>query len=162
MAGSTRATSGSRSTAVRTVPVARISEADARRAGEADADAVRRRLGDPPSRHRGVPGRVPPDRSRRAARGRGRPRSRRDRRDRPAAWTAWTGPAAAGPWTRPTLALIATQPGVVSTSLAEILGRERFALKSDIRKLKRLGLTLSLDVGYELSRRGRAYLDATS
>jgi hypothetical protein len=64
-----------------------------------------------------------------------------------------------GAWTRPTLALIATHPGVVSTTLAEILGRERFALKTDIRKLKRLGLTLSLEVGYELSPRGQAYLD---
>ena len=36
----------------------------------------------------------------------------------PAAWTASTGPPS-GPWTRATLALIATQPGVVSTALAE-------------------------------------------
>ena len=64
------------------------------------------------------------------------------------------GAAAAGPWTRATLALIATQPGVVSTTLAETLGHERFALKTDIRKLKRLGLTLSLEVGYELSAPG--------
>jgi biotin operon repressor len=50
----------------------------------------------------------------------------------------------------------------VSTALAEALGRERFALKADVRKLKRLGLTLSLEVGYELSPRGRSYLDATA
>jgi biotin operon repressor len=50
----------------------------------------------------------------------------------------------------------------VSTTLAETLGRERFALKTDIRKLKRLGLTLSLEVGYELSPRGQAYLDTTT
>ncbi len=56
--------------------------------------------------------------------------------------------------------LAADQPGVVSTALAESLGRERLALKSDIRKLKALGLTLSLEVGYELSPRGRAFLDA--
>ena len=30
--------------------------------------------------------------------------------------------------------------------------------KLDVRKLKRLGLTVSLEVGYELSPRGRAYL----
>ena len=50
---------------------------------------------------------------------------------------------------------------VVSTALAELLGRERPALKTDVRKLKRLGLTESLEVGYELSPRGRAFLDAT-
>ncbi len=36
----------------------------------------------------------------------------------------------------------------------------RFALKADVRKLKKLGVTLSLEVGYELSPRGHAYLDA--
>jgi hypothetical protein len=51
---------------------------------------------------------------------------------------------------------------VVSTLLAEELGRERFALKADVRKLKRLGLTLSREVGYELSPRGRAYVAATT
>jgi hypothetical protein len=65
---------------------------------------------------------------------------------------------AAGPWTRPTLALIATHPGVVSTTLAATLGRERMAFKADVRKLKRLGLTESLRTGYRLSPRGRAYL----
>jgi hypothetical protein len=33
------------------------------------------------------------------------------------------------------------------------------ALKTDVRKLKALGLTLSLEVGYELSPRGRAFLE---
>lgn len=68
--------------------------------------------------------------------------------------------AAAGPWTRPTLALIAAHPGVVSTTLAATLGRERMAFKADVRKLKRLGLTESLRTGYRLSPRGRAYLGA--
>jgi hypothetical protein len=63
------------------------------------------------------------------------------------------------PWTIATLECIRDHPGVVSTRLAEILGRERFALKDDIRKLKALGLTESLEVGYRLSPRGRAYLE---
>lgn len=67
-----------------------------------------------------------------------------------------------GPWTRATLEVIARNPGVVSTRLAEELGRERFDLKVDIRKLKGLGLTTSLGTGYELSPRGQAYLDASS
>jgi hypothetical protein len=63
-----------------------------------------------------------------------------------------------GPWTRAVLQLIAENPGRVSTDLAEKLGRERPAFKTDVRKLKRLGLTISLDVGYRLSPRGEAFL----
>ena len=39
------------------------------------------------------------------------------------------------------------------------MDRERLAFKRDVRKLKELGLTESLDVGYRLSPRGRAVLD---
>jgi len=63
-----------------------------------------------------------------------------------------------GPWTRQVLALIAEKPGFVSTELAAELGRDRAAFKVDVRKLKRLGLTISLDVGYRLSPRGEAFL----
>ena len=44
--------------------------------------------------------------------------------------------------------------------LAASLGRETLPFKRDVRKLKELGLTESLEVGYRLSPRGRAYLDA--
>ena len=64
-----------------------------------------------------------------------------------------------GAWTRATLDLIARRPAVRAGDLAEQLGRERLPFKADVRKLKRLGLTESLDVGYRLSKRGRAYLD---
>lgn len=64
-----------------------------------------------------------------------------------------------GPWTRPTLDLIARRPAVRAGDLAAELGRERLPFKADVRKLKRLGLTESLDVGYRLSARGRGYLD---
>ena len=37
-------------------------------------------------------------------------------------------------------------------------GRERLAFKADVRKLKELGLTESLEVGFQLSPRGRAVL----
>lgn len=67
---------------------------------------------------------------------------------------------AESPWTSATLALIAERPGTVSTDLAEQLGRERFAFKKDVRKLKELGLTESLDVGYRISPRGLAVLQA--
>ncbi|MGH3737865.1 MAG: hypothetical protein ACRDT6_19975 [Micromonosporaceae bacterium] len=68
---------------------------------------------------------------------------------------------AAAPWTADTLRLIAERPGVVSTELAAELGRERFDFKRDVSKLKRLGLTISLPVGYRLSPRGEAYLRLT-
>ena len=37
---------------------------------------------------------------------------------------------------------------------------ERMPFKANVRKLKELGLTISLEVGYELSTRGRAVLQA--
>jgi len=63
-----------------------------------------------------------------------------------------------GPWTGAVLALIADRPGTVSTVLAEAMGWERQDFKRHVRRLKELGLTLSLDVGYQLSPRGQAYL----
>jgi hypothetical protein len=65
-----------------------------------------------------------------------------------------------GPWTRPILEWIRDHPGVISTELAALLGREVAPMKADIRRLKALGLTESLRVGYRLSPRGRAYLDS--
>ena len=67
-----------------------------------------------------------------------------------------------GPWTRRTLQLIGEQPGVVSTVLARQMKRERLAFKALVRRLKDLGLTYSLEVGYCLSPRGRAYLKASA
>ena len=67
--------------------------------------------------------------------------------------------SAEGPWTLRVLAAIEEQPGVVSTTLAERLGCERAWLKPQVRKLKNLGLTISLRVGYELSPRGRVVLE---
>jgi hypothetical protein len=63
-----------------------------------------------------------------------------------------------GPWTRQALRLIAEQPGVRAPDLAASVGRETLPFKRDVRRLKELGLTISLPVGYELSPRGRAYL----
>jgi hypothetical protein len=63
-----------------------------------------------------------------------------------------------GPWTAATLRLIADRPGVRAADLAAAVGRERHPFKTDVRKLKELGLTESLEVGYRLSPRGRALL----
>lgn len=81
-------------------------------------------------------------------------------------WTRLTGRLARmdatshhGPWTLRVLRLIDQGPGVRAGDLAELEGRERLAFKADVRKLKELGLTESLEVGYRLSPRGRALLD---
>lgn len=64
------------------------------------------------------------------------------------------------PWTAKTLRLIAKHPQVAASQLAKKLGRETLPFKVDVRKLKKLGLTQSFEVGYELSPRGRAFLAA--
>ncbi|HEY7105263.1 MAG TPA: hypothetical protein VH986_02555 [Acidimicrobiia bacterium] len=65
-----------------------------------------------------------------------------------------------GPWTRATLGAIASRPATRAPDLAASFGRETAPFKVDVRKLKNLGLTLSLQVGYQLSPRGEAYLRA--
>ncbi|HEY8218360.1 MAG TPA: hypothetical protein VIH82_14575 [Acidimicrobiia bacterium] len=63
-----------------------------------------------------------------------------------------------GPWTLVVLELIASRPATRAPDLAATLGRETAPFKTDVRKLKELGLTESLQVGYRLSPRGVAYL----
>jgi hypothetical protein len=65
-----------------------------------------------------------------------------------------------GPWTEAVLRLISMHEARRAGDLAEMLGRERLPFKADVRKLKELGLTESLEVGYRLSPRGRALLAA--
>jgi hypothetical protein len=65
-----------------------------------------------------------------------------------------------GAWTRETLDLIDLYPTVRAPDLAARVGRETADFKKDVRKLKELGLTESLDIGYLLSPRGRAVVDA--
>jgi hypothetical protein len=68
-----------------------------------------------------------------------------------------------GPWTRAVLEVVAAQPATRAADLAAGFGRETQPFKNDVRKLKNLGLTESLEVGYRLSPRGRAFLeDGTS
>lgn len=65
-----------------------------------------------------------------------------------------------GAWTAATLAIIDRKPRVAASKLAAELGRETLPFKVDVRKLKKLGLTQSFEVGYEISPRGRAYVAA--
>ena len=63
--------------------------------------------------------------------------------------------SAHGAWTRETLDLIDLNEGVRAPDLAARVGRETPDFKKDVRKLKELGLTESLAIGYLLSPRGR-------
>ena len=135
------------------VDVQKIADADARRAGFADAASMVTELkwsaDDRVFRiafHREdpAPRRPPPDLDH------GTISARLDKLD---------AASACGPWTRATLELIRDKPGVRAGDLANELGRERLSFKADVRKLKRLGLTESLEIGYRLSPRGRVYLD---
>jgi len=146
--------------AVDRVLVADITDDEARASGAADRDAVVKRLGKdvtPATEvwriafHR-VPGDDGPSIADRDDLGPG------DLADLDARLARLDAASNHGPWTAQALQLIADHPGVVSTTLAEAMGYDRPTFKLDVRKLKRLGLTVSLEVGYELSPRGRAYL----
>jgi hypothetical protein len=63
-----------------------------------------------------------------------------------------------GPWTRAYLELIEARPAQRAPELAELMGLETKPFKTRVRRLKELGLTESLKVGYRLSPRGRSYL----
>jgi len=63
-----------------------------------------------------------------------------------------------GEWARPVLKLIRRRPRIAASKLAASLGRETEPFKIDVRKLKKLGLTQSFEVGYEVSPRGLALL----
>jgi hypothetical protein len=63
-------------------------------------------------------------------------------------------------WALGYLRLIGEMPAVVSTVLAAKVGEERLYFKQRVRRLKALGLTESLDIGYRLSPRGRAVLES--
>ncbi len=64
------------------------------------------------------------------------------------------------PWTMTVLKLIRRRPRVAASKLAASLGLETAPFKVNVRKLKRLGLTQSFEVGYEVSPRGQAFLKA--
>jgi hypothetical protein len=139
--------------AVDVVDEDRITKADARRAGRADPDTIRAELaGRPGEAYRvrfALGGLDPRVGLRENTSGLGDTIAALDRID---------SRSSRGAWTREILTLIAENPGVRAQDLADGLGREKLPFKADVRKLKALGLTESLEVGYRLSRRGRAVL----
>lgn len=67
---------------------------------------------------------------------------------------------AGAPWTAAVLALIDEHPQRRAADLAAAMGWETAPFKANVRKLKALGLTRSLEVGYRLSETGSAVLAA--
>lgn len=63
-----------------------------------------------------------------------------------------------GPWTMSVLKLIQKHPRRRAGDLATMIGRERLDFKLDVRKLKNLGLTISHEVGYSISKLGEMVL----
>jgi hypothetical protein len=62
-------------------------------------------------------------------------------------------------WTTATLRAIEQHPATRAADLAKMLAwPELHVFKTHVRKLKALGLTISLEVGYRLAPRGQAYL----
>ena len=73
---------------------------------------------------------------------------------------AATDRRSASPWTGRVLALIATHPGRRAGDLAPTMGWELPKFKANVRKLKALGLTASLEVGYRLTELGERAVTA--
>jgi hypothetical protein len=63
------------------------------------------------------------------------------------------------PWGMDYLRAIAERPGVRAEELAASFDVEKRVFKPRVRRLKELGLTISLSPGYRLSTRGRALLE---
>lgn len=64
-----------------------------------------------------------------------------------------------GPWTREYLQLIHDMPETHAIVLARSIGLDNIVFKPRVRKLKALGLTISLSPGYRLSPRGKKVLN---
>ncbi|HEY7332423.1 MAG TPA: hypothetical protein VH859_05620 [Candidatus Limnocylindria bacterium] len=146
---------------VRVVAADDISEDEARRAGFADRPSLlnlldRRTAGEIYRIELGLVGPDPRVRLREALPDAAELAALRGRLER------LDGASRHGPWTAATLRAIGEQPATKAVELAASLGRERLPFKLDVRKLKELGLTESLERGYRLSPRGRAVLDALS
>jgi hypothetical protein len=67
--------------------------------------------------------------------------------------------AADGAWTRKTLEIIRAHPGRRAGDLCRLVGLEKLQFKTNVRKLKALGLTESLEIGYRLSPRGLVFMN---
>jgi Tfp pilus assembly protein FimV len=134
----------------------RVTAAQARAAGHPDAKTAQKELDRRPARHTyviAVSYLAPDERPDLAADDR---LSAADVDAITARLSRWD--AATEPWTRQYLTMIAANEAVRAPDLAARVGLDVPRFKRRVRQLKGLGLTISLDVGYRLSPRGRAYL----
>jgi hypothetical protein len=134
----------------------RVTAAQARAAGYPDAETAQKELDRRPARHTYViaVSYMAPDE---------RPELASDDRLTDADVSAISArldrwDAATEPWTRQYLKMIGENEAVRAPDLAARVGLDVPRFKRRVRQLKGLGLTISLDVGYRLSPRGRAYL----
>ena len=72
--------------------------------------------------------------------------------------TQFDARAPEGPWTFRTLELIDEHPGLRAADLCRLARQDKDQFKLNVRKLKALGLTESLEIGYRLSPRGSAFV----
>jgi len=146
--------------AVEPIDPARITDADARRSGAADAESVRQDLAREAWRG-GIPYRIRFSRSgddpRIALRQR-QALSIEECQELSARLDRLDQRAADGPWTKIVLRAIQAAPDTHARMLASALGWKVDQLKRRVRTLKNLGLTESLPAGYRLSPRGRSVL----
>jgi hypothetical protein len=137
----------------------RVTAAQARAAGYPDAKSAQAALDRRPARHTyliSVSFLAPDERPELAANDR---LSDADVEAIRARLRRWDG---AAPWTYEYLEMIAANEAVRAPDLAARVGLETPRFKRRVRQLKGLGLTISLDVGYRISPRGRAYLSVAA
>ena len=137
----------------------RVTAAQARAAGYPDAKTAQKQLDRRPARHTyviAVSYLAPDERPDLAADDR---LSTADVEAITARLDRWD--AATEPWTRQYLEMIGANEAVRAPDLAARVGLDVPRFKRRVRQLKGLGLTISLDVGYRLSPRGKAYLRLT-
>jgi hypothetical protein len=146
-------------TSVERVAASKLTAADAKRAGAASLAALRRSLAAHPERSVYRVGlRYGGDDPRVALR-QAEPTGDEVTKIR-AALERLDRASAIGPWTAATLRMIDDSPATRAPDLAASVGRDTASFKRDVRKLKEMGLTESLDIGYRLSRRGAVVVDA--
>jgi hypothetical protein len=142
--------------AVTVVDDSEITDDEARRAGWPDAERLRRRLAPEGTTYRIELSYAGPDP--RVALRSSADLTEEDVADLDRRLERLDRASSHGAWTLHYLELIRQHPQRRAPDLAAMVGRETAPFKIDVRKLKNLGLTISLDVGYRLSPRGEAYL----
>ncbi|HKP43614.1 hypothetical protein [Mycobacterium sp.] len=139
----------------------RVTAAQARAAGYPDATSAQKELDRRPARHTyviAVSYLAPDERPDLAADDR---LSEADVDAIAARLDRWDA-AAETPWTRQYLEMVRNNDAVRAPDLAARVGLEVPRFKRRVRQLKGLGLTISLDVGYRLSPRGKTFLRLTA